>query len=88
MGAPAFLSSRPRIPFQKAAIAGGLLRPLIASEIVSIEIVFLVSSNLFYAANARKLLAGWEFGPLPPRAVDWAFVVFLLSVASLFVLRR
>ena len=43
---------------------------------------FLVFSPLLDAASAGKLLAEWNFGPLPPRAVDWAFAVFLLSMAS------
>jgi len=43
---------------------------------------FLVFSPLLDAASAGKLLAEWNFGPLPPRAVDWAFGVFLLSMAS------
>ena len=49
---------------------------------MSIEIALPVFSALLDAANTGKLLAGWKFGPLPPRAVDWAFAVFLLSMAS------
>ncbi|HVM76089.1 MAG TPA: PAS domain S-box protein [Candidatus Saccharimonadales bacterium] len=43
---------------------------------------FLVCSSSLDAANAGKLAADWNIGALPPRAVDWAFAVFFLSMAS------
>jgi len=46
-------------------------------------VAIIALANLFHALNGGKgLLASWNFASLPPRAVDWAFAVILLSMAS------
>ena len=43
----------------------------------------LALADFFHAMNdGNGFLTNWNFESLPPRAVDWAFAVFLLSMAS------